>query len=194
MRDDRTPLIQQAILDVAVDGVVPFGTDMRISKEVGRSRERVRQVRKAMGIYRGRSVRYGCAECGRPLDERIQKHIRLGVWNGTPLCSKHKRIPIACNSCGKLVMKLAAQYVWKLNSDGRYDGPQYCSRSCAAKDHGKRYGWGSPEHPIHHQVHEPKHGTVNEYSRYHCRCELCKGEMHKKYLLRKARHAMAEAE
>lgn len=189
-RDDRTAQITAALLAVAVDGVVPVGTDSRVAKEIGRSSERVRQVRKSLGLYHTRLPRYGCAECGRPFSGRVQRKMRLGVAS-QPLCGSCRRyIPVACDVCGIIAMKDAQNLIFRRNKDPRYiTGGQFCSRQCFGRWAGKHQGWGNPAHPIHHmqkRAHVPRHGTFSEYSNYGCRCPECKAAQHARYLSRKA--------
>lgn len=188
-RDDRTAQITAALLGVAVDGVVPHGTDSRVAKELGRTRERVRQVRKSLGLYRTRLPRYGCAECGRPFSGRVQRKARMGLPIN-PLCGSCRRyIPVACDTCGKITMRDARHLIFTTNNIPRYTtGSQFCSRQCFGKWAGTHGGWGSPAHPIHHmqkRAHVPRHGTHSEYSNYGCRCPECKAAQHAHYLSNK---------
>lgn len=119
-------------------GMIPQGMLQTIAKELGLSRERVRQVAKRMGLIMPRKTVViqntgKCASCGKEFDNRNHKKCC------SPECYKQYRLDtfwttIDCKNCGKKI-----KFRKNLIALGR--PPVFCSKFCQGKFMGKEYGW-----------------------------------------------------
>lgn len=148
---------------------LPTGALTDLAAEFGVSRERIRQIAKEMGLHgtsgkRAKWTRLFCAECGKRITKPLEYFQARGVEPPTFCgpCSA-RPIPVECSACGKVVLKRRAVFERGVGIsrtvDKRYGARFFCSRPCMGRWAGKAYGWGSPDHPIHHQGDEAPAAT-----------------------------------
>lgn len=142
------------ILDILAakypDRQMPHGTLALVGAGVGCTSEYVRQVAGANGYVTtvlGSNVCLGCGGRKGWTSKQCMGCVRqedARTWAIFP-----------CLVCGVDVRRRKSQRQWRIGrphrlTDGRvttYTGRVFCSRACYGKWFGKKYGWGSPDHP-----------------------------------------------
>ena len=103
-----------------------YDPDMRvseISRKVGLSRERVRQILKERGLSTtlSKNVTY-CSDCG--------KELNRGAARCSSCIKKGAYITINCHFCGKEKDIPSSIYKYRNKDEKRYKGNFYCDRTC----------------------------------------------------------------
>lgn len=133
--------MKRALEALKIHLVNPTWTLVEIGREMGLSRERVRQLLAQSGIRIGhkkghRSLNYVCPQCGKPKNKSSKLCQPCSYSNRFPAYP----IPLeekVCRNCGKHFKTK----VFK-TSPGTY-----CSKRCWGADMGRKYGFGAhPEH------------------------------------------------
>lgn len=111
-----------------------------IARQVGLTRERVRQILKESGRptrhYIPPKEKFYCSSCGKP-----------SVYPVCFDCRKQQSwVEIACNSCGKLNKYLISRVIWE-EAHKRHTHLYFCDKICQGRWFGEHYGFGAyPEH------------------------------------------------
>ena len=124
-------------------GTIPYGTLSVLAKEVGVSRERVRQIlRSGMGLEFMPLAARVCKVCGQPAKK------------GSRYCLDCGHPPVACVWCGTITRKPRRRVVGLIgkiqktpSGPAAYTGRFFCNRTCFATWVGTNNGAGSPAHP-----------------------------------------------
>jgi hypothetical protein len=86
--------------------------------------------RKTHGCY------YICNQCGSKFLGRHSK-----IFCSLKCAVAYNHIPVACEVCGKIVMKTPAKIISTLYKEPRYGGHFYCSTKCSGYVQGIKYGF-----------------------------------------------------
>ncbi len=116
-------------------GCIPNGTLSTLGQEFDVSRERIRQIAKALGLLmphdkKTQEILYSkrCPICGTTFVSR-SKYC-------SPTCSGNRaKITALCSECGTPITRKKS---WMENR--RY---HFCNRTCLGKYAGRHWGWGS---------------------------------------------------
>ena len=128
----------RAILHARYDycGRIPHGAAMEIAKQVGCSREFVRQVARREGYLTAKQWQplrpkplKVCARCEKPVDNRSH----------SDYCHECQYVTLPCNWCGKSIKRVASRVAWEINR-GR-TGTVYCDRKCFGNWLGHNHGY-----------------------------------------------------
>ncbi len=145
------------VLDLYAKGIL----DIEIARQLGISRERVRQLRNDLGLPRQAfKVIYVCHVCGCHMSERRMycEKCAFDLYHETK----------SCNSCGKPITR--SKSLWRGNL-------AFCDRQCQGRWLGLKYGRGGNESKnkcpscggnMLNRTSTKKHEDVT-YRYYHCR-------------------------
>ena len=125
----------------------PEATSAWIAREVGLTRERVRQILKRAVLPTRAPFRThpSCQNCGKTLPYRNPHHGSSVVPGLCKACTTaRKTLHFTCETCKH---PFIVTYSQRTRKSGRF-----CTHRCAGLGLalGKRFGWGNPDHPIHH--------------------------------------------
>jgi hypothetical protein len=163
----RSELVAARLEEIAWDGRIARGRPAEVARELGVSRELVRQVMVRLELELASPAQPGvCATCGGPT--------RPGKSYCSPRCAgerlrRYHDVGAVCIACGTAFVWTAAAQQQRVQNARQgqirrlpVEAP-VCSRTC-----GHRV---SVE--LRNRERVPKHGTVAEYRRG-CRCGLCR--------------------
>ena len=141
----------------------PEATAAWIAREVGLTRERVHQILKKAKLPTRAPFRThpSCQTCGKTLPYRNPHRGSSVVPDLCKACTTaRKMLHFTCETCKQ---PFTVTYSQRTRKSGRF-----CTHRCAGLGLalGKRFGWGNPNHPIHHGLSPAlgsrKHGPDEE--------------------------------
>jgi predicted RNA-binding Zn-ribbon protein involved in translation (DUF1610 family) len=118
---------ETALKAIAIKSRYPCSTLADIGRELGVSRERVRQVLVRANIQtKIRKVKPFCKDCGNELThyniyERCQKCLTI-----------YKSVPLVCDNCGRMFYRGQSEVIAH-SKDIRYKGKSFCCKKCSGK-------------------------------------------------------------
>jgi len=116
----------------------PYITASEMSRVIGRSRERVRQVLKEMGLptsFERRILTRICTQCG---CEWVVGNKGKTLFCSSKCYSDSRKVLVVCDSCGSYFKRSRALYEWC--KDKRKYKHAFCNRKCLWVWFGKHYG------------------------------------------------------
>ena len=143
---------KQDIIDTRIAN--PCFTQQKIGEKYNISREYVRQVlaekrRSQIHRHEDNIIMTGhipllklCQRCGEELGTRKSSYCKKCYY-------ELHRVPVRCNSCGKLIYKQLGEVIRK---DPRYKGHFFCNKICMGQWLGKNYGRGRQKEGISKQI------------------------------------------
>lgn len=146
MKSARVLEIEDELLAVAEDEVVPYGYQSRLAEKYMVSHQRIQQIQKALGLRSEVLLADpSLCECGKKKSYRATQ-----CWD----CVKEKYaeswVKYACGWCGTLIRRRRADVEWRKGRSNQtpsgvtlYTGRQFCDRQCMGQWFGHKHGRGA---------------------------------------------------
>jgi len=125
---------------IAMRKIFPCYSASRIAKDIGVSRERIRQILTEEDLPRNKiDLPRFCLYCGSQIQRQTSKS---GTWINKVFCNqecrkKYHNIPVCCSQCERIFMRKASKV---LSYESRPVNLVFCSRYCHGVWLGNHYG------------------------------------------------------